>query len=50
MYYGLCRLSPVPATSDVWLEVGDLFDEDPNLADASDDEDEKPGATTIENV
>ncbi|KFY29285.1 hypothetical protein V493_02438 [Pseudogymnoascus sp. VKM F-4281 (FW-2241)] len=50
VYYGLCRVSPIPATSDVWLEVGDLFDEDPNLADESDDEGEKAGATTIENV
>lgn len=50
VYYCLCRLSPIPATSAVWNEVGDLFDEDPNLADASDDEDEKGVATTIEEV
>lgn len=23
MYWGLCRLFPIPATSDVWMEVGD---------------------------
>ncbi|KAK3353358.1 permease for cytosine/purines, uracil, thiamine, allantoin-domain-containing protein [Lasiosphaeria hispida] len=23
VYYGLCRLSPIPATSDRWMEVGD---------------------------
>ncbi|KAK0715139.1 permease for cytosine/purines, uracil, thiamine, allantoin-domain-containing protein [Lasiosphaeris hirsuta] len=23
VYYGLCRLSPIPATSDTWMEVGD---------------------------
>jgi NCS1 family nucleobase:cation symporter-1 len=50
VYYCLCRLSPIPATSAVWNEVGDLFDEDPTLADASDDEDEKGVATTIEEV
>ncbi|OJD29742.1 uracil permease [Diplodia corticola] len=23
MYWGLCRVSPIPATSEVWMEVGD---------------------------
>jgi nucleobase:cation symporter-1, NCS1 family len=27
VYYGLCRLSPVPATSDKWMEVGDEIDD-----------------------
>ena len=27
MYWGLCKLFPIPATSDKWLEVGDLIDE-----------------------
>ena len=27
MYWGLCKLYPVPATSDKWLEVGDTIDE-----------------------
>jgi len=30
-YYLLCRLSPPPATSDVWMEVGDEI-VDPSLA------------------
>ncbi len=30
-YYGLCRLSPPPATSDHWMEVGDEI-VDPSLA------------------
>ena len=27
VYWGLCRISPVPATSDVWCEVGDEITE-----------------------
>ena len=27
VYWALCRLSPVPATSKVWMEVGDEIDE-----------------------
>jgi NCS1 family nucleobase:cation symporter-1 len=30
-YWALCRVSPIPATSDVWMEVGDQI-EDPSLA------------------
>jgi NCS1 family nucleobase:cation symporter-1 len=44
-YYLLCRVSPVQATSDVWMEVGDEII-DPNLAyDGSDfDEEGRVGA------
>jgi NCS1 family nucleobase:cation symporter-1 len=27
MYWGLCRVSPVPATSDKWMEVGDEIED-----------------------
>jgi NCS1 family nucleobase:cation symporter-1 len=27
LYWGLCKLSPVPATSDRWMEVGDEIDD-----------------------
>ena len=27
VYWGLCKVSPVPATSEVWLEVGDQIDD-----------------------
>jgi NCS1 family nucleobase:cation symporter-1 len=27
MYWGLCKISPVPATSDKWMEVGDEIDD-----------------------
>ncbi|XDG09420.1 hypothetical protein ABKA04_009035 [Annulohypoxylon sp. FPYF3050] len=27
MYWGLCKLSPIPACSDTWMEVGDQIDE-----------------------
>ncbi|KAL5350183.1 uracil permease [Pseudogymnoascus australis] len=48
VYYGLCRISPIPAVSDTWLEVGDLID-NPHLADSSDsDGDEKAGAKMYE--
>jgi nucleobase:cation symporter-1, NCS1 family len=39
-YYILCRISPVPATSDVWLEVGDEII-DPSLAYDGSDFDEE---------
>jgi NCS1 family nucleobase:cation symporter-1 len=41
-YYLLCRLSPVPATSDVWMEVGDGII-DPSLAYAPEGSDEESG-------
>lgn len=34
-YWGLCRLFPVPATSDVWMEVGDELDDVRVAYDAS---------------
>jgi NCS1 family nucleobase:cation symporter-1 len=37
VYWTLCKLFPVPATSDTWQEVGDLI-EDPSLADGSESE------------
>jgi NCS1 family nucleobase:cation symporter-1 len=39
VYWGLCKLSPIPATSDVWMEVGDLV-EDPRMAYSSENEDD----------
>lgn len=39
-YYLLCKLSPVPATSDVWMEVGDEII-DPSLAYDESDFDEE---------
>lgn len=27
VYWGLCKVSPVPATSEVWMEVGDQIDD-----------------------
>lgn len=39
LYWGLCRLWPVPACSDRWMEVGDAIDGDVRLAyDASEGE------------
>jgi NCS1 family nucleobase:cation symporter-1 len=43
-YYLLCRLSPVPATSDVWMEVGDEII-DPSLAYEGSDFDEEGGVS-----
>ncbi|KAI9802679.1 MAG: hypothetical protein M1825_002701 [Sarcosagium campestre] len=37
VYYGLCRLFPIPATSEHWLEIGDEI-VDPSLAYGSSDE------------
>jgi NCS1 family nucleobase:cation symporter-1 len=39
-YYLLCRLSPVPATSEFWMEVGDEII-DPSLAYEGSDFDEE---------
>ncbi len=40
VYWGLCKLSPVPAVSETWMEVGD-FVEDPRMAyDGTEDESE----------
>ncbi|OBT55463.1 hypothetical protein VE04_05478 [Pseudogymnoascus sp. 24MN13] len=47
MYYVLCLISPVPAVSATWLEVGDAID-NPHLADSDSEEDEKAGATMYE--
>lgn len=44
-YWILCKLSPIPATSDVWMEVGDQI-EDPNLAydaEGSESDEEQAG-------
>ena len=50
VYYVLCRISPIPAVSATWLEVGDAID-NPHLADSSDsDDDEKAGATMYEDA
>lgn len=37
IYWSLCKVSPIPATSDTWLEVGDLISDDFN-ANASDED------------
>ncbi|KAK7192144.1 uracil permease [Paraphaeosphaeria sporulosa] len=37
VYWSLCKMSPIPATSHTWLEVGDLISDDFN-ANASDEE------------
>lgn len=39
MYWGLCTLFPVPATSDRWMEVGDAIGDVRLAYDASDDAD-----------
>ncbi|OBT89585.1 hypothetical protein VE02_01737 [Pseudogymnoascus sp. 03VT05] len=49
VYYGLCRISPIPAVSATWLEVGDAID-NPHLADTDSEEDEKAGATMYEEL
>lgn len=43
-YWILCKISPIPATSEVWMEVGD-FVEDPRMAYSSDTEHEEHGVT-----
>jgi len=49
-YWVLCRFSPIPATSTVWMEVGDEI-ENPTLADgARFDEDGDSGSGSGEDV
>lgn len=45
VYYGLSLISPMPAVSDTWLEVGDAID-NPQLADSSDSDEDEKGRTT----
>ncbi|KAJ9149017.1 Uracil permease [Pleurostoma richardsiae] len=43
MYWALCKLSPVPATSDYWMEVGDAIDDIRVAYDARSEEEETKG-------
>jgi len=48
-YWLLCKFSPVPATSDVWMEVGDQI-EDPSMAyneTSSEYDDERAGGKGV---
>lgn len=36
VYFVLCKVSPIPACSDHWMEVGDAIDDVPLAYDASD--------------
>ncbi|KAJ4290343.1 uracil permease [Kalmusia sp. IMI 367209] len=38
VYWALCRVSPVPATSDTWMEVGEMISDDFTAASGSDEE------------
>lgn len=38
MYWGLCKIFPIPACSDHWMEVGDAIDDVRLAYDASEDE------------
>jgi NCS1 family nucleobase:cation symporter-1 len=47
MYWGLCRVSPVPATSDKWMEVGDEIED---LRVAYDDQSHQSGSRDFDQV
>ncbi|PTB76457.1 hypothetical protein M440DRAFT_1333319 [Trichoderma longibrachiatum ATCC 18648] len=49
VYWALCKVSPVPATSDRWMEVGeDLEDEAQPTDDGSYDEEREAGVKTLD--
>ncbi|KAL2142657.1 hypothetical protein VTI28DRAFT_871 [Corynascus sepedonium] len=47
VYWGLCRLWPVPATSDRWMEVGDEI-ADLRVAYGNDDDDQRRSGSLVE--